>query len=37
MEFKPLIIGVDWELQINDNDDFRVFSRIRDKGIIFFR
>jgi hypothetical protein len=35
MEFKPLIIGVDWELQINDNDDFRVFSRIRDKGIIF--
>ena len=35
MEFKPLIVGVNWELQINDRDDFRVFNRNKNKGIIF--
>jgi hypothetical protein len=34
VEFKPLSIGIDWELQINDKDEFRILNRIQKKALI---
>ena len=34
MEFKPLSVGVNWELQINDKDEFRILDRIENKSVI---